>query len=342
MTVQYVYQAPLTHKTHGPGLILVLPDRYSDTEPRNGPLHLDPPPIQKWAEEGFYVLGIIVPGGTQDETAKKNWDEIIITRGVDCLRGKAELEGERVGLIGVCVPQDPLPNRNRGIFYSVYESSLASDILSQLVLPRELCSIVVYLDQSHLSRLNSSACPQLRHVSVFGSDVGQPPVQKPDQPNELRNPAGPIITYKYTRPVLGLESRPSDAPSSFVHPLSPDYNHTYATLAHTRTLTFLRTHIGGPVFDIEAIWEAHTRFEFEARDVEGTMATMVAEPYVNHIPTLTGGIGRTALTSFYAHHFIHANPASTRMELVSRTIGPDRVVDEFVFEFVHDMEIDWM
>jgi carboxymethylenebutenolidase len=30
------------------------------------------------------------------------------------------------------------------------------------------------------------------------------------------------------------------------------------------------------------------------------------------------------------------------MELVSRTIGPDRVVDEFIFEFVHDMEIDWM
>ncbi|KAG8726252.1 hypothetical protein FRC12_023565 [Ceratobasidium sp. 428] len=72
------------------------------------------------------------------------------------------------------------------------------------------------------------------------------------------------------------------------------------------------------------------------------MATMVAEPYVNHIPTLTGGIGRTALTSFYAHHFIHVNPASTRMELVSRTIGPDKVVDEFVVEFIYDTEIDWM
>jgi hypothetical protein len=38
---------------------------------------------------------------------------------------------------------------------------------------------------------------------------------------------------------------------------------------------FLRKHIGGPLFDIEAIWEAHTRFEFEGRDVEGTMGTMV-------------------------------------------------------------------
>ena len=33
--------------------------------------------------------------------------------------------------------------------------------------------------------------------------------------------------------------------------------------------------------DLVALWEAHTRFEFETRDVNATMATMVAEPYVN-------------------------------------------------------------
>jgi hypothetical protein len=31
------------------------------------------------------------------------------------------------------------------------------------------------------------------------------------------------------------------------------------------------------------LWEAHTRTESETRDVSGTMATMVAQPYVNHI-----------------------------------------------------------
>jgi hypothetical protein len=41
---------------------------------------------------------------------------------------------------------------------------------------------------------------------------------------------------------------------------------------------FLRKHIKGPFFDIEGIWEAHTRFEFEGRDVEGTMGTMVVGP----------------------------------------------------------------
>lgn len=72
------------------------------------------------------------------------------------------------------------------------------------------------------------------------------------------------------------------------------------------------------------------------------MATMVAEPYVNHIPTLTGGIGRAPLSDFYAHHFIFKNPADTELELISRTVGIDRVIDEFIFKFKHDSVIDWL
>ncbi|KAH8807950.1 hypothetical protein F5884DRAFT_900252 [Xylogone sp. PMI_703] len=72
------------------------------------------------------------------------------------------------------------------------------------------------------------------------------------------------------------------------------------------------------------------------------MSTMVQEPYVNHIPTLTGGIGRERLTKFYRDHFIWKNPESTELELISRTIGIDRVVDEFIFKFKHDFEVDWL
>src|ERR1700734_956028 len=94
--------------------------------------------------------------------------------------------------------------------------------------------------------------------------------------------------------------------------------------------------------DLVALWEAHTRFEFETRDVDATMATMVAEPYVNHIPTMTGGVGHDALRRFYANHFIGANPPDLAMTPVSRTVGTDRVVDEFVLRFTHSTEIDWM
>ncbi|QRV82006.1 carboxymethylenebutenolidase [Ceratobasidium sp. AG-Ba] len=312
MAIRHTYQPPLTHRPTGRGLILVLSDPHPSRESHPTPLHLDPPPIQKWAEEGFAVLAIHCSG-------VETWDTAFSGALVE-LKGKAETRGERF----------------------VYESALSAEIAGLREFP-EISSMVLYLDQPDLPPAGARIRPQLRHVSTFGPSVGQPLVQdtidKADTPEKLGNP---ITTYEYVRSGVGLKSGLPQRPSSFVYPSAPDYNHTYAALAHTRTLTFLRTHTGGPIFDIEAIWEAHTRFEFEGRDVDGTMATMVAEPYVNHIPTLTGGIGRTALTSFYTHHFIHSNPASTRMELVSRTIGPDRVVDEFIFEFVHDMEMDWM
>ncbi len=57
---------------------------------------------------------------------------------------------------------------------------------------------------------------------------------------------------------------------------------------------------------------------------------------------MTGGIGREKLTWFYQHNFIHNNPDDTELQLVSRTVGIDRVVDEFIFKFTHDRQMDWM
>jgi carboxymethylenebutenolidase len=94
--------------------------------------------------------------------------------------------------------------------------------------------------------------------------------------------------------------------------------------------------------DLVALWEAHTRFEFETRDVEATMTTMVDDPYVNHVPTMTGGVGHDALKRFYKYHFIGANPPDFRMTPVSRTVGEDKIVDEFVMHFTHTTEIDWL
>lgn len=135
---------------------------------------------------------------------------------------------------------------------------------------------------------------------------------------------------------------PQAASAFFAVPAHADYHGGAAAVAHTRSLQFLKPLLGGPYFDLEAIWEEHTYWEFEARDVAQTMATMVEEPYVNHIPTLTGGVGREKLTHFYTNHFIFANPPDTQLELISRTTGIDRVVDEFLFKFTHDRVIDWL
>jgi carboxymethylenebutenolidase len=94
--------------------------------------------------------------------------------------------------------------------------------------------------------------------------------------------------------------------------------------------------------DLVALWEAHCRCEFETRDVNATMATMVSQPYVNHIPTMTGGVGHEQLKRFYACHFIPVNPPDFRLTPISRTVGADTIVDEFIVHFTHTTVIDWM
>src|SRR3954462_15879708 len=95
-------------------------------------------------------------------------------------------------------------------------------------------------------------------------------------------------------------------------------------------------------FNFPGLWEEHCRFEFEARDVDATMATMGDDPYVNHFPTMTGGGGRDQLKRFYKYHFIGANPDDTRLIPISSTVGSNSLVDEMLFCFTHPREIDWM
>ncbi|CRL21410.1 unnamed protein product [Penicillium camemberti] len=129
---------------------------------------------------------------------------------------------------------------------------------------------------------------------------------------------------------------------SFMIPGHPDFKISTAGVSHTRSVGFVKKHMGGPFFDPEKIWDEHTYYEFEARSVEKTMATMVPEPYANHVPTLTGGIGRARLSHFYLNHFIFNNPDDTSLELISRTVGTDRIVDEFIYVFTHVKRMDWM
>jgi carboxymethylenebutenolidase len=38
-------------------------------------------------------------------------------------------------------------------------------------------------------------------------------------------------------------------------------------------------------------WEEHLKDDFETRNTEETLKTMVEDAYVNHIPVMTGGVG---------------------------------------------------
>jgi carboxymethylenebutenolidase len=90
------------------------------------------------------------------------------------------------------------------------------------------------------------------------------------------------------------------------------------------------------------LWEEHVRHEFATHNTEETLATMVENAYVNHIPVLTGGVGLNQLREFYSKRFIPQMPPDTEMVPISRTIGENQLVDEMVFKFTHSMRMDWM
>lgn len=119
------------------------------------------------------------------------------------------------------------------------------------------------------------------------------------------------------------------------------YSAFASQLARSRTIGLLRNAIG-PRYDLGALWERHCALEFSERDADTTMATMTAQPYVNHVPTMTGGVGYEQLHRFYKHHFIPRLPPDTRIVPVSRTIGRDRLVDEILLCFTHDREVDFL
>jgi carboxymethylenebutenolidase len=53
-----VLQPPLTRRGTGPGIIIFLPPTADLTPRKVGDKPLDPKPVQKWAEEGFAVVGV--------------------------------------------------------------------------------------------------------------------------------------------------------------------------------------------------------------------------------------------------------------------------------------------
>jgi carboxymethylenebutenolidase len=94
--------------------------------------------------------------------------------------------------------------------------------------------------------------------------------------------------------------------------------------------------------DLAATFDAHVQAEFQDLDLEATMATMTDDPYVHHVPTITGGNGTADVRDFYGHHFIGQWPDDTEIQPISRTVGQDQVVDEMHITFTHDRVLDIM
>ncbi|KAK8122957.1 hypothetical protein PG984_011627 [Apiospora sp. TS-2023a] len=298
-------QPPLSRRGHGPGLVLLVDPSLDLANCHDKTL--DPPPLQKWAEEGYAVAQLkLVP----NEGGQLRIDDDELHQAIQELEKLPSCDGAReLGFI-------------------VYSATTTCPITATAI--EDACEqalAVVYYGAEPAS-YTASELPVLAHL----------PGSKPDGEAAAAAAAKEVESENVKRHYYGSAAK---APS-FAIPADQHFHASSASVAHTRTLSFLKPLMAGPYFDLEKIWDEHTYWEFEARDVEQTMATMVEEPYVNHIPTLTGGIGREKLTEFYTNHFVFANPPDTELELVSRTVGIDRVIDEFLTKMTHDRVVDWL
>jgi carboxymethylenebutenolidase len=189
------------------------------------------------------------------------------------------------------------------------------------------CAVVYYGEglEAVLDRAGAIDRPTLFHLA--GDDQAAAGIVAR---RKAEFPSGDVETYVYRGAGPGFASPDSDA-----------YDKSSAEIAYSRSLALLRRTIG-PRYDLDTVWDRHTELEFATRNAEETMTTMVADPYVNHVPVMTGGTGYEETLRFYKHHFIPTAPADARLVPISRTVGADRIVDEMLFCFTHDNEIDWM
>jgi carboxymethylenebutenolidase len=92
---------------------------------------------------------------------------------------------------------------------------------------------------------------------------------------------------------------------------------------------------------LETLWAEHLAGEFDTKDVEATLATMVEDAFVNHMPVNTGGRGKDELRTFYRDIFIPSWPEDLHMTPVNRVVGDGQLVDELRLTFTHSRTMDW-
>lgn len=190
----------------------------------------------------------------------------------------------------------------------------------------EVCLDVHIKPQPHLAAL----------ITYYPTTISNPKTEYPGQLQVLCHLAGkqgfaPVFpSYTYQGADVGFAE----------HDLR-SYNAVAASLAWSRTLGVLRKAFKLEV-NLEPLREQQVASEFATKHAAATIKTMVQDPRVTYIPTLTGGVGQRDLFLFYRDYFTSKNPPSLQVKLVSRTIGVDRIVDEMIISFKHTQEVPWM
>lgn len=89
------------------------------------------------------------------------------------------------------------------------------------------------------------------------------------------------------------------------------------------------------------LWDNHIMGEFVTKDVEQALATMVDDASVMHMPTRSGGKGKTELRPYYRDMFIPSIPPQWEHTVTNRIITDNTIVEEATVKFVHSRQMDW-
>lgn len=261
---------PLSRKGHGPGLIILAPPSppaqdnnnptTSSTEIQNG----IPSLRMKWAEEGYCVVQI-------QPHASSSCSALQIA--VQALQACAECE----------------PKEKMGIICYDFDLWFSLTLAAAAALPEQIVVAAIYAHISQYQHLVSSPPPADGGSGGNGGKSVLPTIYHlagTTSSSSATTPAPPK-TAAATPPNSKIYEYPSMETSSFAVPFSEEFEYATEAVSHSRNLAFVKKVMGGPYFDLELLWEEHTFYEFGSRSVENTMATMVEEPYVNHVPTVS-------------------------------------------------------
>ena len=75
--------------------------------------------------------------------------------------------------------------------------------------------------------------------------------------------------------------------------------------------------------DMVKLWEEHVIGEFVEKDEELSLSTMVEDASVMHMPTRSGGKGKTELRTYYRDMFIPSIPAEWEHTMTNRVVTED-------------------
>jgi hypothetical protein len=165
-------------------------------------------------------------------------------------------------------------------------SSRAIEDATDDIEPNTKCALIAFgRSATHALALAIYSLPSLLAVIAYY------PPSLPGTPKGFHPGVRVLLHLPSTTPFSPAANPPhltvrvyADVGPGFAEEGSKEYDGIAAGLAYSRSLDLLRRTVG-PEVDLEDVWSKHMFYEFVEMDAEKTMSTMVAEPYVNHVPT---------------------------------------------------------